>query len=135
MLCEEGDRAAELIASGVGAANDHRVDHHQQFFGVKFVAIFFGRDQVGQQVFARVVAPLRDHLHRVLIQFAARRLDDVEFVKHVGVEHAENVFSPAGEQLPIFFWRTEQFTDDRNGIWLGDVGDDVGRARRCHRVD
>ena len=52
-------------------------------------------DQVGEQILARVVASLGDHLDRVLGQLSSGLLDDVELVEHGAVEDPEHVLGPA----------------------------------------
>jgi hypothetical protein len=129
------DGETELIAGGVGAAHDHRFDHHHEFLGRQLVARFFGRDEVGQQIVAWLAAAICDEAARVGVEFVLRGHDGRHVDLEVVVEDAQHVGCPTTEQFPIGLRGAEQFTDDGDRVRLADVGCHVAGSRRCDPVD
>ena len=135
VLREQPERTPQLVAGGIGASDDDRVDHHHQLVVVQLVAGLFGGDEIGEQVVGRLTAPLGDQLARVGIQLVLGTHDQVELARHVDREDLQDVVRPAAEQLPVVLGRTEQLADDGNGVRLADVDRDIGFACGRHLVD
>ena len=65
VLGEQRHRAAELVAGGVGAGDQHRHGHAHQLLGRQAVARLLGGDEIGQEVVGRLRAAPLDHLAHV----------------------------------------------------------------------
>ncbi len=105
MLGEQGHRTTELVASRVGATDDHGVDHHHELVVGQLVAGLFGSDQVGQQIVRRLAASFGDQAAGVLAELVLRPHDQFELVDDIGREDLEDVAGPAAEELPVLLRR------------------------------
>ena len=135
VMCKEGKRAPELISRCVGTADDDGVHHHDELVSAQAIARLLHSDQVGEQVVGWLVASVCDERAGVLVELLLRSHDEVQLAGHIDGEDLENVVGPPAEQLPVLLRRTQQFTDDRDGIRLTNVGRDVGASSGCNAVD
>ncbi len=132
---EQGDRARELVARRVGAADEHRDRHALEVFHVEAVSRLLHRDEVGEQIVGRTLAPPLDETLHVLPDLVLRLEDRRQLRHEVAVEEPQEVTGPPAEQPPILFGRAEQRADDRDRIGLAHIGHELAAARRRDRVD
>ena len=135
VLAEEGDRAGQLVAGGVGAGHEDGLGQHRHLLGGEPVAFLLDGDHVAEQVFTGIGAAFLDHVVDVGLELRTGPFDQGQVLDEVGVEDAEDVGGPGGEELPVLGRGAEELADDRDGVGLADVGDQLALALGGDLVD
>ncbi len=125
---EQCDRAAELVARGVGTAHDHGLNHHHEFVLAQLVAGFLGGDEAGDQVVSRLVASVGDQLPGVFLEFGLGLDDSLGLLGGVRIEDSQDVLGPDAERLPVALGGSEEFADDRDRVRIAHIGHQVASA-------
>ena len=126
VLGEQPDRVGELALAGVHAADEHVEDEVSQLVVVQPLALGLGRDQVGDQVDARVLAPRRDQRVGPDVELRDRLLDQPALGGQApGVELALDPVGPVVQARRVGQRRAHHVGDHQRRVGLGELLDEL----------